>query len=145
MIAVAGASGMLGGLVLDGLLEVVPPGRLVAVARDPEKAARFASRGVQVRHGDYAEPATLAPALAGVERLLLVSGTELGHRVEKHRAVIEAAKAAGVELLAYTSVLHADASTLPIAGEHEATEAILRGSGSPWVVLRNGWYIENYT
>jgi len=131
--------------VLDGLLKVVPAEQLVAMVRSPEKAGRFASRGVQVRRGDYATPQTLAPALRGVKRLLLVSGTELGKRVEQHRAVIEAAKAAGVELIAYTSLLRADTSTLPIAGEHQATEELLRGSGIPWVLLRNGWYIDNYT
>ena len=99
MLSVTGASGRLGGLVLDGLLKVVPAEQLVAMVRSPEKAGRFASRGVQVRRGDYATPQTLAPALSGVKRLLLVSGTELGKRVEQHRAVIEAAKEAGVELI----------------------------------------------
>ena len=144
-IAVTAASGKLGSLVLDGLLKVVPPDQIVAVVRSPEKAERFAWRGVQVRRGEYSAPETLAPALAGVKRLLLVSGTDLGKRVEQHRAVIEAAKAAGVELIAYTSVLRADSSTLPIAGEHRASEELLAGSGIPYVLLRNGWYIENYT
>jgi NAD(P)H dehydrogenase (quinone) len=98
-----------------------------------------------VRRGDYSAPQTLASALAGVKRLLLVSGTDLGNRVEQHRAVIEAAKAVGVELIAYTSLLRADSSTLPIAGEHKATEELLRASGIPYIMLRNGWYIENYT
>jgi NAD(P)H dehydrogenase (quinone) len=145
MFAVTGASGKLGSLVLNGLLEVVPPDRLMAVVRSPEKAGRFAARGVQVRRGDYAAPEMLVPALAGVERLLLVSGTDLGRRVDQHRAMIGVAKAAGVRLVLYTSVLRADSSTLPIAGEHAATEELLRGSGVPWVILRNGWYIENYT
>jgi len=145
MIAVTGASGQLGSLVLEGLLEVVQPDQLIAVVRSPEKAARFASRGVQVRRGDFSMPETLAPALAGVKRLLLVSGTDLGERVAQHRAVIEAAKAAGVELIAYTSVLRADITTLPMADEHRETEELLRNSGVPYVLLRNGWYIENYT
>ena len=145
MIAVTGASGKLGRLVLDGLLKVVRPDQLVAIVRTPEKAARFTAQGVQVRHGDYDKPHTLAPALAGVKRLLLVSGMDMGRRVQQHRAVIEAAKAADVELLAYTSVLRADSSTLPIAEEHKVTEDLLRGSGVPYVILRNGWYIENYT
>jgi len=145
MIAVTRASGKLGGLVVDGLLEAVRPDRVVAIVRSPEKAGRFASRGVQVRRGDYSEPETLAPALAGAERLLLVSGSEVGRRVDQHRAVIAAARAAGVALIAYTSVLRADSSTLPIADEHRATEDPLRGSGVPFVLLRNGWYIENYT
>ena len=145
MIAVAGASGNLGSLVLDGLLELVPPDQLVAIVRSPEKAARFAARGVQVRQGDYSRPKTLAPALAGVKQLLLISGTDLGKRVEQHRAVIEAAKTAGVELIAYTSVLRAQSSTLPIAAEHLVTEELLQSSGIPFILLRNGWYIENYT
>jgi len=145
MIAVTGATGKLGGLVIDGLLKSVPAERIVAIVRSPEKAERFASRGVQVRRGDYSVPETLAPALAEVKRLLLISGMDLGKRVEQHQAVIEAAKAAGVELIAYTSLLRADSSTLPIAGEHHATEKLLRDSGIPYVLLRNGWYIENYT
>ena len=145
MIAVTGASGKLGSLVLDGLLKVVRQDQLVAIVRTPEKAARFTAQGAQVRHGDYDKPDTLVPALAGVKRLLLVSGMDMGRRVQQHRAVIEAAKAAGVELLAYTSVLRAACSTLPIAEEHKVTEDLLRGSGVPYVILRNGWYIENYT
>jgi NAD(P)H dehydrogenase (quinone) len=145
MIAVTGASGKLGSLVLDGLLQAVPSDHLVAIVRSPEKAGRFASRGVHVRRGNYSVPETLASALVGVKRLLLVSATDLGKRFVQHRAVIEAAKAAGVELIAYTSVLRADSSTLPIAGEHKLTEELLRGSGIPYVILRNGWYIENYT
>jgi len=145
MIAVTGASGKLGGLVLHGLLEVVPSDQLVAIVRTPEKAGEFASRGVEVRRGDYSAPETLTPALAGVKRLLLVSGNDLGKRVDQHRAVIEAAKAAAVELIAYTSVLRADSSTLAIAGAHRATEELLRASGIPCAILRNGWYIENYT
>jgi NAD(P)H dehydrogenase (quinone) len=145
MIAVTGASGKLGGLVLDGLIKAVPPDQLVAVLRRPEKASRFVARGVRARHGDYRTPETLASALAGVKRLLLVSGTDLGKRVDQHRAVIEAARTAGVERIAYTSVLRADTSTLPVADEHKVTEELLRGAGIPCVVLRNGWYVENYT
>jgi NAD(P)H dehydrogenase (quinone) len=100
---------------------------------------------VHVRRGDYSAPETLAPALAGVKRLLLISGMDLGRRVEQHRAVIEAAKAACVELIAYTSLLRADTSTLPIAEEHRSTEKLLRDSGVPFVLLRDGWYIENFT
>jgi NAD(P)H dehydrogenase (quinone) len=100
---------------------------------------------VQVRRGDYAIPETLTRALTGVTRLLLVSGTDLGTRAEQHRAVIEAAKRAKVGLIAYTSVLRADTSTLPIADEHRQTEVLLGAAGLPYVLLRNGWYIENYT
>ena len=145
MIAITGATGRLGTIVVEKLLKKVPANQLVAVARSPEKAAAFASRGVHVRRGDYDRPETLGPALSGVKRLLLVSGTDVGKRVEQHGRVIEAAKANGVELLAYTSVLRADTSTLPIAGEHKASEDLLRRSGVPFVMLRDGWYIENYT
>jgi len=145
MIAVTAASGKLGGLVLEGLLKEFPPSELVALARSPEKLAHLAARGVKVRRGDYSAPETLGPALAGVKRLLLISGMDLGERVKQHRAVIEAAKSAGVELIAYTSLLRADVSTLPIAEEHRATEKLLRDSYVPSVLLRNGWYIENYT
>jgi len=145
MIAVTGATGQLGSLVLDRLLKMVPADQLVAIVRSPDKAAALAARGIEIRRGNYAEPPTLAPALAGVNRLLLISGSDLGQRLAQHRAVIEAAKAAGVELVAYTSVLRADTSSLPIAGEHKETEELLRSSGISYVILRNGWYIENYT
>ena len=145
MMAVTAASGRLGALVLEGLMRVAPPGEIVAIARSPEKLAPLQERGVKVRRGDYSEFSTLGPALAGVKRLLLISGMDLGQRVVQHRSVIEAAEAAGVELIAYTSLLRADVSTLPIAEEHRATEALLRASKTPSVLLRNGWYIENYT
>lgn len=145
MIAITGASGKLGGLVLNGLLKAVPADHVVALLCRPEKASAFVARGVRVRHGDYQAPETLARALGGVKRLILISGTGLGKRVDHHRAMIEAAKAAGVELVAYTSLLRADASTLPIAGEHKAAEALLQNASIPCVILRNGWYIENYT
>jgi NAD(P)H dehydrogenase (quinone) len=145
MIGVTGATGKLGSLVLRSLLKTVAFSELVAFVRSPEKAEEYASRGVQLRRGDYSEPETLIPALAGVKRLLLVSGMDMGKRVEQHAAVIRAARATGVQFIAYTSVLRADLSTLPIADEHRETEAILRDSGIPHVILRNGWYIENYT
>jgi NAD(P)H dehydrogenase (quinone) len=144
MIAVTGASGRLGSLAIAGLLKEVPSNRLLALVRSREKAGTFVALGVRVRYGDYSAPESLAPALAGVRSLLLISGTELGKRVEQHRAVIEAAKAAGVAQIVYTSVLRADVSTLPIAGEHRETETLLRGCGLTSVLLRNGWYIENY-
>ncbi len=145
MIAVTAASGRLGALVLEGLLKAVPATEIVAIARSPEKLAQFQERGVKVRRGDYSALSTLGPALAGVKRLLLISGIYLGQRVAQHRAVIEAAEAAGVELIAYTSLLRADVSALPIAEEHRATEMLLRASKVPSVLLRDGWYIENYT
>jgi NAD(P)H dehydrogenase (quinone) len=145
MIAVTDASGKMGSLVLDGLLEKMPPDQLVAIVRSTKDALRFASQGVQVRRGDYSVPGTLSAALAGVKRLLLISGSDIGKRIDQHRAVIEAAEAEGVEFIAYTSVLRADTSVLPVAWEHRHTEDLLDVTGIPCAVLRNGWYIENYT
>lgn len=146
MITVTGASGHLGRLVVTDLLDRgVPAGEIVAVVRDPAKAADLAARGVQVRVGDYDRPETLGPALAGTRRLLLVSGSEVGKRVPQHRNVIDAATSAGVELIVYTSILRADTSSVPLAAEHLATEELVRASGLPFVLLRNGWYLENYT
>ena len=142
MYAVAGASGQLGRLALAELVARVGAGQVVALARDP---AKLDEAGVAVRLADYDKPETLAPALAGVERLLLISGNAVGTRVAQHAAVIEAAKASGVKLIAYTSILHADSSTIGLAQEHRETEALLRASGVPFVLLRNGWYNENYT
>lgn len=145
MIVVTGASGQLGRLVIDRLLQKVPASEIVAAVRSPEKAADLAAKGVQVRQADYAQPATLEAAFAGVNKILLISSSEVGQRVAQHQAVIDAAQRAGVELLAYTSVLHADTSLLGLAEEHRQTEVALAASGVPGVVLRNGWYHENYT
>ncbi|MCB4358271.1 SDR family oxidoreductase [Quatrionicoccus australiensis] len=144
MIVITGASGQLGRLVIEALLQTVPAGEIVAAVRNPEKIADLAARGVQVRVADYDQPASLAAAFAGADKLLLISANEVGRRVPQHRAVIEAATAAGVGLLAYTSILHADSSPLPLAAEHQETEALIRASGLPAVILRNGWYTENY-
>jgi NAD(P)H dehydrogenase (quinone) len=145
MYAVTGASGQLGQLVLGLLLEKLEAGSVVALARDPMKLARVADRGAHVRPFDYNAPATLAPALEGVERLLLVSSSDHGSvREAQHRAVLDAAKAAGVGFIAYTSILHADTSPIGLAIDHRATEAALKASGLPYVLLRNGWYTENY-
>jgi NAD(P)H dehydrogenase (quinone) len=145
MYAVTGASGQLGRLVIDDLLGRVPAGQIVALVRDPAKLADLASRGVVVRAFDYDAPDTLEPALAGVDRLLLISSNEVGRREAQHRAVIDAAKAAGVGYIAYTSILHADRSPLGLAVEHRATEVLVEGSGIAYALLRNGWYNENYT
>jgi NAD(P)H dehydrogenase (quinone) len=144
MFAITGASGQLGRLVIDNLLARVSPSRLVAAVRQPDKVADLAARGVKVRLADYDRPETLADAFAGVERLLLISSSEVGKRAPQHSAVIAAAKRAGVKLIVYTSLLHADASPLGLAGEHKETEAALEASGIPFVILRNGWYTENY-
>jgi NAD(P)H dehydrogenase (quinone) len=145
MIVVTGATGELGRLVVEGLLERVPADRVAVAVRSPEKAADLAAKGVQIREADYDRPETLAPALAGADRLLLISGSEVGRRLAQHKAVIDAAVEARVGLLAYTSVLHADTSTLGLAPEHRGTEDLIGASGLPFVLLRNGWYTENYT
>lgn len=145
MILVTGATGKLGGQVIEQLVRKVSAGQIVAGVRDPGKAADLARLGVHVRLADYDRPDTLASALAGVDKVLLISTSELGGRLARHRAVIDAAKRAGVRLLVYTSILHAPSSTLALAAEHRATEEAIRASGLPFVFLRNGWYIENYT
>ncbi len=143
--AVTGASGRLGRLIVDELMALdVPASDVVALARTPSKATDLAERGVRVRGGDYSRPATLNEALTGVDRLLLVSGSEPGQRVAQHASVIEAAGAAGVSRIAYTSILNADRTTNPLAGEHQDTERTLRAAGVPFTLLRNGWYTENY-
>lgn len=144
MIVVTGASGQLGRLVIEALLKKLPAGEIVAAVRHPEKVADLAARGVQVRQADYDQPASLATAFKGADKLLLISASEVGRRVTQHRAAIEAAQAAGVGLLAYTSILHADTSPLPLAAEHQETESLIRASGLPAVILRNGWYTENH-
>lgn len=143
---VTGATGQLGRLVVDALLQRVPAARIVAGVRDPDGAAAkaLAALGVELRIADYARPETLGPALAGIDKLLLISSNEIGGRLTQHENVIAAAKAAGVSLLAYTSLLHAPNSPFGIAEEHRQTEAALAAAGIPFVVLRNGWYNENY-
>jgi NAD(P)H dehydrogenase (quinone) len=141
--AVTGASGHLAPLVVRELLaRGVPAADVIALARTPEKAA---DHDVAVRRADYSDPATLPEALAGVDVLLLVSGSEVGQRVAQHTAVIKAAEAAGVQRVAYTSIANADHSTNPLQPEHKATEDVLRGSGLPFTIFRNNWYLENYT
>ncbi|WP_264295676.1 SDR family oxidoreductase [Altererythrobacter sp. CC-YST694] len=142
--AICGASGQLGHLVLDALLRKVPAANVVALARDPAKLADYAAKGVEVRAADYDAPETLAPALAGVDRLLLISGSAIGQRPRQHQAVIDAAKQAGVGYMAYTSILHADRSPIKLGEEHRQTEAALAASGLSHDLLRNGWYNENY-
>ncbi|KAA5923486.1 MULTISPECIES: SDR family oxidoreductase [Pantoea] len=144
MIAVTGATGQLGRIVIDALLKKVPAAEIVAAVRTPAKAADLAALGVIVRQADYGQPETLEAAFAGVDKLLLISGSEVGQREAQHKAVIDAAKVAGVSFIAYTSLLHADTSPLGLGVEHRATEALLKASGIPFALLRNGWYTENY-
>jgi len=144
MYAITGATGQLGRLVIDVLLKTVPAYRIVAGVRNPAKARVLADRGVIVREADYDRPDTLPTALAGVDKLLLISSTDVSGRLPKHRAVIEAAQRAGVSLIAYTSMLHADTSPARLAVEHRQTEEVIGTSGLPAVILRNGWYTENH-
>jgi len=143
MIAITGATGQLGRLVIAALLEHgTPKEKVIALARHPQHAGDL---GVDVRDFNYTQPETMVISLQGVDTLLLISSNELGQRATQHQAVIDAAKEAGVKLLAYTSVLHATDSALGLAGEHRQTEQYLAASGLPFVLLRNGWYHENYT
>ena len=141
-IAITGATGQLGRLVIEKLKQKLPAGDIVALARKPEKAAEL---GVSARAADYANPETLPAALAGIDTLLLISSSEVGQRAVQHGNVIDAAKKAGVKRIVYTSLLHADRSVLSLAEEHRQTEAALKASGVPHTILRNGWYSENYT
>ena len=145
MMIVTGATGQLGRLVIASLLKTTPAGQIVAAVRDPAKAADLAALGVQVRRADYTDPASLDAAFHGASKVLLISSNDLGQRVAQHRNVIDAAARARVGLLAYTSVLHADRSALGLAAEHRATEELVRAAGVPYTLLRNGWYVENYT
>jgi NAD(P)H dehydrogenase (quinone) len=142
MIAITGATGQLGRLVVEKLKDKVPASDIVALARS---TARAADLGVAAREADYERPGTLESALSGVDTLLLISSSEVGKRAAQHHNVIEAAKKAGVKRIVYTSLLHADTSPLDLAAEHLATEAELKASGIPFTILRNGWYTENYT
>ncbi|HOG28244.1 MAG TPA: SDR family oxidoreductase [Vicinamibacterales bacterium] len=145
MIVVTGATGKLGTLVLEGLLGKVPASELAAVVRSPAKAAGLAARGVQIRQADYGDPEALASAFRPGEKVLLISSNEIGQRAVQHAAVLDAARRAGVGLLVYTSLLRADTSPMLLAGEHKTTEEAISASGLPYIILRNGWYIENYT
>ncbi|ELV2768582.1 SDR family oxidoreductase [Enterobacter cloacae] len=144
MIAITGATGQLGRLVIEHLLKTVPANQIVAIVRNPAKAEALSQQGIVVRQGDYTDQAALTTALKGVEKLLLISSSEVGQRATQHQNVINAAKAAGVTFIAYTSLLHADNSPLGLHVEHVATEKALAASGIPYALLRNGWYTENY-
>jgi NAD(P)H dehydrogenase (quinone) len=145
-IVITGATGQLGRLVVEALLESgLPAEQIVAAGRTVDRIADLGRRGVQVRSIDYSQPESLREAFAGADKVLLVSGSEVGQRVEQHRNAINAAKEAGVGLIGYTSIANADTTAMQLAAEHLATEEILRDSGVPFVLLRNGWYLENYT
>lgn len=143
---ITGATGQLGRLVVEQLLAAgVPAADIIATGRATDKIKDLADRGVQVRAMDFGDPAAVRATVAGADRVLLVSGMEPGSRVAQHRNVIDAAREAGTGLVAYTSVVNADTATIGLAADHQATEQLLRDSGVPYVLLRNGWYHENYT
>ena len=145
MIAVTGANGQLGQKVIQTLLNTEKANKIVALVRNPDNADALKQLGVIVRQADYNKPETLESAFDGVEKLLLISGTEFGKRFEQHKAVIDAAMKQNVSLIAYTSMLQADSSPLLLAQEHKQTEAYFKAVSAPFVFLRNGWYTENYT
>jgi len=145
MIVITGATGQLGRLVIASLLKTIPASNIVAAVRNLDKAKDLADLGVQVRYADYSQPQSWDAALAGASKVLLISSSEIGQRFAQHRTVIDAAKRANVKLLAYTSLLHADTSLLGLAAEHQATEQYLASANVPFVLLRHGWYTENYT
>lgn len=145
MIVITGATGHLGRLVIEELLRRVPASEVAVAVRNVEKAADLAARGIDVRHADYDQPQTLERAFGGATKVLLISANEPGKRAAQHRNVVEAVKASGARLLVYTSILNAATSGIGLAEEHLATEKAVRASGLPFVLLRNGWYIENYT
>jgi NAD(P)H dehydrogenase (quinone) len=141
-IGVTGATGQLGGHVIEELKKRVSKEDIVALVRSPEKAS---SLGVEVRPFDYNKPDEMTASLTGIDRLLLISGNEMGQRVNQHSNVIKAAGKAGIKWMVYTSLLHVNSSTLSLAKEHLATEEAIKASGIEYTILRNGWYTENYT
>lgn len=141
-IGVTGATGQLGRLVVEKLKQKVAADSIVALVRNPAKAADL---GVEARAFDYTQPEILVASLKGIDKLLLISGNEIGQRLPQHKDVVEAAKQAGVKQITYTSILHADSSPLGLAGEHLGTEVAIKESGLTYTILRNGWYTENYT
>lgn len=143
-ILITGAAGQLGRLVLADLQRRAVTAKLVGLVRDAAGARDLAEQGVELRVADYNDPLALASALVGVDKLLLISSSEVGQRSAQHRNVVDAAVAAGGRLIAYTSVLHADRNPMMLAREHRESEALIRASGLPFTLLRNGWYSENY-
>lgn len=143
-IAITGATGQLGSIVIEKLLLQTEANNIVALVRNPAKATHLTAQNIEVREFDYDRPKTLVPALSGIDKLLLISANEVGRRTPQHKAVIDAAKVAGVPYLAYTSLLRADTSPLGLAQEHRETEKLIQDSGLRYTFLRNNWYSENY-
>jgi len=141
-IGITGATGQLGRLVVEKLKQRVDADNLIALVRSPEKATDL---GIATTAFDYNKPETLIEGLQGIDHLLLISGNEVGQRKVQHQNVIDAARQAGVRWIVYTSLLRADSSSLSLAPEHLETEELLKASGIPYTILRNGWYTENYT
>lgn len=141
---VTGASGQLGQLAVEHLAKLVPSDDIITLVRSDAASESYLARGITSRRGDYNDRESLGTAMEGVDRVLLISASEVGKRSAQHQNVIDAAKAAGVKFIAYTSLLNADAGGMSLATEHLATEAALRDSGIPHAILRNGWYNENY-
>lgn len=143
-IAITGATGQLGTLVINILLNKIPASDLIALVRDTSKAQSFKEQGIEVRHFDYDQADTLSAALLGIDKLLFISANEIGRRSDQHKAIINAAQHANVPHLVYTSVINADTSQLSLAAEHRETEALIKASGLNYTILRNNWYSENY-
>ena len=143
-IAITGATGQLGSIVIEKLLLQTEANNIVALVRNPANATHLTAQNIEVREFDYDRPETLVPALSGIDKLLLISANEVGRRTPQHKAVIDAAKVAGVPYLAYTSLLRADTSPLGLAQEHRETEKLIQDSGLRYTFLRNNWYSENY-
>jgi NAD(P)H dehydrogenase (quinone) len=143
-LVITGATGQLGRLVVDSLLaKGVAADQIVALGRDDERLAKLSALGVATRKVEYADAGAVADALTDADRVLLISGNEIGQRLAQHQNVIDAAK--GVDLLVYTSVAHADSSGIELATEHRATEEAILAAGLPHAFLRNSWYIDNYS
>ncbi|GFN32905.1 SDR family oxidoreductase [Paenibacillus xylaniclasticus] len=140
---VTGATGQLGALVVESLLKLVPASRIAVSVRDPRKAEHLSALGVDVRYGDFDKPESLEKAFAGVDRMLMISSSDIQNRIPQHRAAVQAAKAAQVSFIAYTSAPNAQESTLSLAGDHRETENEIISSGIPYSFLRNNWYLEN--
>lgn len=143
-IAITGATGQLGQLVIEALLKQTDASNIITLVRHQNRAQHRTAQGIETRHFDYDQPQSLAPSLDGVDKLLLISANEVGRRTPQHQAVIEAAQKAGVKYIAYTSLYNVDKSALGLAQEHRETEALIKESGLSYTFLRNNWYSENY-
>ncbi|MDF2724002.1 MAG: hypothetical protein K0Q59_3677 [Paenibacillus sp.] len=142
-VLVTGATGKLGELVVEALLNKLPAGQIAVSVRDPKKAERWTAAGVEVRYGDFDDEASLEKAFAGIDRLLIISTADFQHRLRQHTTAIRAAKKANVGFIAYTSAPNAADSKLILAHDHRETENVLKSSGVPYSILRNNWYLEN--